>query len=277
MTPELRARLLAYANELVDQKVEAMKFISGHRATVTGNMVSLDVAQPAPQREEEDLYVRVWASVTYTQTAADGAEPYLYPTKVVSLPIFPVFTLKPPESQEAARQAQLEQMEYYLENASEYTSPSSLVFLNSSAPLVLALNGSTWSQYQFPPYYPVYPGSYFLDSDFIAPFRVGGPSEVPGPQIGDPPVQTVEAIATVTLYLRSHSEDSLDNFEAGGEAETAKLTVRQVGLDTNGYPLVQLQDEIVGFFGKTFIFNAISTLSSKPIAETVSLVGFEPR
>jgi hypothetical protein len=284
MTPELRQRLLAYAKELVDAKVEQRKFFGGHRATVSDRLVSLDVAQYPEPEEEEDLFVRVWAQVSYSQYAEplNGLDPELipYPTKVVDTPPFPVFTLKPPESEEAARQAQLDQMEYYLENATVYSSPDTLLYPNSFPPLILAANGSSWSQFQFPPYYPTYPGFFFSDPDILAPFRVGGPVTIPGENFGDPDIQTVEASAVVTLYVRGHTEESLDEFENGGAVDPVKLTVRQVasaGIPGFETPIVQLQEDIVGYYGETFTFSSLSTSTFPEVDETVSLVGFEPR
>lgn len=274
MTPETRQRLLDYARQLVDEKVNSMTYMGGHRTTITDRLVSFQLGGAQPVPEPEDVWVRVWAEVTYTQTA-DPATGVPYPTKTVTLPIFPVFTLYP-GSRPQARKSQLDQFETWLDTAFDTISPTTLAYSNSEAPLVLAQNGSPWDQNQFPPNYPVYPGSAFSDSQLLTPFRIGGPVEV----VDD--AQTVEASASVRLYVRGHAWDTLDDFTLGGEVTPVKLTVRQVGTKENpispGTPsqtLVTLQDASVGYGGEVFNFGPTSTWTFPSVDETVSLVGFE--
>lgn len=280
MTPETRQRLLDYARQLVDEKVNSMTYMGGHRTTITDRLVSFQLGVPQPVPEPEDVWVRVWAEVTYIQTAVP-ATGVPYPTKTVTLPIFPVFTLFP-GSRPQARKNQLDQFETWLDTAFDTTSPTTLAYPNSDAPLVLALNGSSWSQFQFPPNYPVYPGSAFSDPQFLAPFRIGGPTQIIESSIL---VQTVEVSASVRLYVRGHAWDTLDDFTLGGGVNPVKLTVRQVGTRENpaspGTPsptLVTLQEASVGYGGEVFNFGPTSTWPAFPsVDETVSLVGFEPR
>lgn len=273
MSPETRQRLLAYAQELVDQKVQERTYLAGDRTIINDRLVSLQIGQPPPPEEPEDIWTRVWAIFTYSQVAVSDLEDVPFPTKSFVSDPFPVFTLRP-GSQALLRKNQLDQMEYFLDNASVYSSPTTLLYPNSSAPLVLAQNLSSWSQASFPPYYPVYPGFFYSDSEMLAPFRVGGPYEI----FEDSSlVETLTVSATVTLFVKGHLEETLDDFALGGQVRRTKLTVRQVGSQDVGgadTPLVQLQDANVDFTGETFTFNPIST-DYIGIDETVSLVGFE--
>lgn len=291
MTPELRQRLLAYAKELVDAKVEQRKFFGGHRATVSDRLVSLDVAQYPEPEEEEDLYIRVWAEFTITQVSdpsdgygSPGDETYFpYPSTTFSSPVFPVFTLRPPESEEAARQAQLDQMEYFLENALAYASPTLLLYDNSypGVPLILAQAFEDWDQTAFPPFPPYYPGFPATNPELFRGYTIAGPIQF----ISDAILRlTVNQSATVTLYVRAHAYESLDNFSAGGSARRVRVTTRQVGFDQldspggGGVPrqIAALQEAVVPPGGDvSFSYSPISTALYANNAETVSLVGFE--
>jgi hypothetical protein len=278
MTPETRQRLLDYARSLVDEQVESMTYLAGHRTVITDRLVSFQLGQAAPPEVPQDIWVRVWAELTYTQTAVPSTG-VPYPTKTVTLAPFPVFTLYPPSNPQA-RKNQLDQFDTWLTTASDITSPTTLAYPNSDAPLVLAQNGSAWSQFAFPPNYPTYPGSAFSDPDLLTPFRIGGPVQIFQSSIL---VQTVEVSASVRLYVRGHIWSTLDDFTLGGGVTPVRLTVRQVGTQENpvvpgtaSQTLVTLQDATVEYGGEVFNFGPTSTWPAFPsVDETVSLVGFE--
>lgn len=282
MSPETRQRLLAYAQELIERKVSERTYLGGDRTTVTDRLISLQLGQPAPPPQPPDIWIRVWAEFTITQVSdpAAGYDPlFPYPSTTYSSPLFPVFTLRP-GSQAAARQAQLDQMEDFLDEALTYASATTLFYQNDSGtPLILNQNGSGWTQSPFPPNAPNYPGFPQTDPDLYSPYEIGGPAEFFDSSVL---VLTINTSATVTLYVRSHIEDTLDDFAAGGNARTVRLTTRQVGQENlvvsgGGVPkqIATLQDAVVPPGGSaSFSFSPISSTYTG-IDETVSLVGFE--
>jgi hypothetical protein len=286
MTPDLRQRLLDYARELVSAQVEAQQFLGGERTTITDRLVSLERRTRIVEDEVRDVWVRVWAEFTITQTADPNSEGVPFPNLTFSSPIFPVFTLYP-GSNAFARKNQLDLFETWLDNA-ETLNPSQtgLLYPNTSVPLVLVQNGSSWSQSQFPPYGAVYPGFSPPPTGLYNPYRVGGPRQIFSEF--STLIQTVAVSASVRLYVRGHSWESLGDFERGGSVTPVKLTVRQVGTKENPttpgtgiVTLVSLQDALVGYNGESFAFSATSTWPSSSlgpdVTETVGLIGFEPR
>ena len=282
MTPETRQRLLTYAQTLVDRKVNERTYFAGDRATITDRLISLQLKQSTPVETTRDVWIRVWAEFTITQTS-DPSSSVPYPNTTFSSPAFPVFTLYP-GSNEPARKNQLDQFDLWLENT--YTlnnTQTGLLYPNSSVPLILAQNGSSWGQSQFPPFLAVYPGFQPPPNDLYNPYRIGGPQQI---FESDVLVQTVSLSASVRLYVRGHSWETLSNFELGGASRRVKLTLRQVGTQENPNTpgtgvatLVSVQDASVGYNGESFNFSPTSTwpTTSRAVTETVGLVGFELR
>jgi hypothetical protein len=284
MSPETRQRLLAFAQQMVDRKVSERTYLGGDRTTITDRLISLQLGQPPPPEEPEDIWIRVWAEFTITQVSdpAAGYPPlYPFPSTTFSSPLFPVFTLRPATSQAAARQAQLDKMEYFLDNALVYSNATTLLYSNNDfdTPKILNLNGESWNQGVYPPYYPTYPGFPKSNFDLLRPYQIGGPSQ----QFDNSTlVLTINTSATVTLYVRTHVEDTLDTFAFGGNARTVRLTTRHVGYDEllvpgGGVPrqIAALQDATVPPGGSTsFSYSSISSVFTN-IEETVGLVGFE--
>jgi hypothetical protein len=287
MSPALRQRLLEYARQLVDAKVAEKQLFAGSNVSVMDKMISLQHGYFPRPEELPEIYIRVWAEFTITQVSnppggygTPGTDDYYpYPSTTFSSPIFPVFTLRP-GAQAAARQLQLDDMEYRLENATEYSSATSLLYQNSDAPLILAQNLSSWSQWAFPPSAPVYPGFPLTNTALWSPYRIAGPVEF-SDSIMSAVVLTINSTATVTLYARTHTYETLDTFEFGGNARLVRLTTRQVGLEElsvsgGGLPrqIAALQDATISPGGSaSFSYSPISSVFIHP--EDVSLVGFE--
>jgi hypothetical protein len=277
MKPETRQRLLQYAQELVDRKVSERTYFAGNRTTITDRLISLQLGQPSVAEEPEDIYIRVWAEFSISQVSdpPEGYDPlYPYPSTSFTSPAFPVFTLLPP-SRAAARQNQLDQMEYYLTNAGTYFNATALLYANSNAPLVLAPNNSAWGQDDFPPFAGAYPGFPLTNTDLHNPYLIGGPAD-----FFDFSTKLLEinTTASATLYVRGHTWETLGDFSLGGSARSVRLTTRQVGSeDSGGVPrdIISLQDDVVPPGGSVaFNYSPISTAFIS-IDESVSLVGFE--
>jgi len=289
MSPALRQRLLEYTRQLVDAKIAEKQLFAGSNVSIMDKMVSLQHGFFPRVLEPSEIYTRVWAEFTITQAAdppggygLPGTDDYLpYPSTSFSSPIFPVFTLLPGTRAEA-RQAQLDAMDDLLDTASDYSSPTALLYPNSAAPLILAPNGSGWTQGSYPPFASPYPGFPLTETGLYNPYLIGGPAEFID-SIGSDVVLTLNVSAAVTLYVRTHVYETLDQFELGGRARSVRLTTRQVGVEELSAPggggvprqIVSLRDAVAPPNGSaSFSFSGISTAFTG-ISESVSLVGFE--
>lgn len=280
MNEAMKARLLEYARELVDQKIAEKQLFAGTNVSIMDKMISLQHGVFERVTEVARAWVRVWAEITVVQTTTpdpgEAAGGGAVQDGVFTYPATPIFTLP---AEDPSRQSVLDSLEYYLDNAQEYSSPLILLYSVSPYP-ILNVPGGSWSQTQYPPYPPVFPG-FTVDPDEHVPLRVGT-GDVPF-SFDDPPGTprwgTVTKTAYVTLYVRAHSFETLGDFELGGKVNLYKLTLRQVGRTVVGGNVKQIavvSTENTDHTGKSILVSPVSSGGYTNIDEIVHLIGFEP-
>lgn len=285
MNEAMKSRLLEYARELVDQKIAEKQLFAGSNVSVMDKMISLQHGVFARPEEITRYWIRVWAEVTMIQTttpdAGNSPGGGAVQDGVFTYPPFPVFTLP---AENPARQARLDDLEYYLESAEE-TYPSGNPIYSFSPYRVLDSTAiSYWVESQYPPFPSSYPG-FSPDSDELNPLRIGEYLlwDTIEPPLGFPPWGTITKTASVTFYVKSHGYETLGDFSLGGAVRLYRITLRQLGRQASSPtpPSVPVAKVLVQEFtadhtGKTLVFSGISTDPYKSLEETVHIIGFEP-